>query len=126
VFIGLSVDPDVLRRRIDARVDEMVRQGLVEEVESLLEAGFREGVTAPQAIGYKEIVQALDGEISLEEAVEQIKVATHRYAKRQRTWFRKDQRIIWIDADSGDVEGMIDDALSVIGSLDGDDNAASE
>ena len=59
------------------------------EVEGLLDRGFREGVTAPQAIGYKEIVEALDGFISLDEAVERIKLATRRYAKRQRTWFRK-------------------------------------
>ena len=113
-FIGLSVDPDVLRARIDERVDEMVRSGLVEEVESLLAAGFREGVTAPQAIGYKEIVKALDGEVTLSEAVDEIKVATHRYAKRQRTWFRKDKRIRWIDADSRRPEELLADALAII------------
>jgi len=113
-FIGLSVDPNVLRARIDERVDEMVRSGLVEEVESLLAAGFREGVTAPQAIGYKEIVKALDGEVTLAEAVEEIKVATHRYAKRQRTWFRKDKRIRWIDANSGHSEELLVDALAII------------
>ncbi|MBE6472002.1 MAG: tRNA (adenosine(37)-N6)-dimethylallyltransferase MiaA [Coriobacteriaceae bacterium] len=113
-FIGLSVDPNVLRARIDERVDEMVRSGLVEEVESLLAAGFREGVTAPQAIGYKEIVKALDGEVTLAEAVDEIKVATHRYAKRQRTWFRKDKRIRWIDANSGHSEELLVDALAII------------
>lgn len=113
-FIGLSVDPDVLRARIDERVDEMVCSGLVEEVESLLAAGFREGVTAPQAIGYKEIVKALDGEVTLSEAVDGIKVATHRYAKRQRTWFRKDKRIRWIDADSRRPEELLADALAII------------
>ena len=113
-FIGLSVDPDVLRARIDERVDEMVRSGLVEEVESLIAAGFREGVTAPQAIGYKEIVKALDGEVTLSEAVDEIKVATHRYAKRQRTWFRKDKRIRWIDADSRRPEELLADALAII------------
>ena len=113
-FIGLSVDPDVLRARIDERVDEMVRSGLVEEVESLIAAGFREGVTAPQAIGYKEIVKALDGEVTLSEAVDEIKVATHRYAKRQRTWFRKDKRIRWIDADGRRPEELLADALAII------------
>ena len=113
-FIGLSVDPDVLRARIDERVDEMVCSGLVEEVESLLAEGFREGVTAPQAIGYKEIVKALDGEVTLSEAVDEIKVATHRYAKRQRTWFRKDKRIRWIDADSRRPEELLADALAII------------
>lgn len=117
-FIGLSVQPEVLRARIDARVDEMVATGLVQEVEGLIAAGFRDGVTAPQAIGYKEVVNALDGEISLDEAIELIKVATHRYAKRQRTWFRKDKRIAWIDANEGDAVKMLDEALEVIGNYD--------
>lgn len=105
-FIGLAVDPEILNRRIERRVDNMIDGGLVSEVERLLDKGFREGITAPQAIGYKEIVSALDGDISLDEAIEQIKTATRRYAKRQRTWFRKDTRIAWIDADSGNAEAI--------------------
>ncbi len=114
VFIGLAVDPTLLRARIDARVDTMVEMGLVDEVRGLLAQGFREGVTAPQAIGYKEIVEALDGAISLDEAVERIKVATHRYAKRQRTWFRKDARIRWIDANSGNTDALFETALTTL------------
>lgn len=114
VFIGLAVDPTLLRARIDARVDTMVEIGLVDEVRGLLAQGFREGVTAPQAIGYKEIVEALDGAISLDEAVERIKVATHRYAKRQRTWFRKDARIRWIDANSGNTDALFETALTTL------------
>lgn len=105
-FIGLAVDPEILNRRIERRVDNMIELGLVSEVKRLLDEGFREGITAPQAIGYKEIVSALDGDISLDEAIEQIKTATRRYAKRQRTWFRKDTRIAWIDADSGNAEAI--------------------
>ena len=105
-FIGLAVDPEILNRRIERRVDNMIECGLVCEVERLLDKGFRQGITAPQAIGYKEIVSALDGDISLDEAIEQIKTATRRYAKRQRTWFRKDTRIAWIDADSGNAEAI--------------------
>ena len=108
VFFGLAVTPDVLNARIDTRVDGMVEEGLIEEVKSLLNQGFRAGITAPQAIGYKEIVAALDGEITMEEAVEQIKIASHRYAKRQRTWFRKDKRIHWLDADCPDVDNLLD------------------
>ena len=105
-FIGLAVDPEILNRRIERRVDNMIELGLVGEVKRLLDKGFRQGITAPQAIGYKEIVSALDGDISLDEAIEQIKTATRRYAKRQRTWFRKDTRIAWIDADSGNAEAI--------------------
>ena len=105
-FIGLAVDPEILNRRIERRVDNMIELGLVSEVKRLLDEGFREGITAPQAIGYKEIVSALDGDISLDQAIEQIKTATRRYAKRQRTWFRKDTRIAWIDADSGNAEAI--------------------
>ena len=114
VFVGLSVDPALLRARIDARVDQMMDAGLVEEVTRLLNNGFRAGITAPQAIGYKEIVAALDGETSMEQAVADIKTATHRYAKRQRTWFRKDARIRWIDADDADAERILDAALAAL------------
>ena len=123
IFIGLAVDPDTLRQRIRDRVDEMVAEGLVEEVESLLARGFREGVTAPQAIGYKEIVQALDEGRNLEEAFEEIKVATCRYAKRQRTWFRKDKRVHWIDATALDSDSMLNESLEIISDMSKADKA---
>ena len=123
IFIGLAVDPDTLRQRIRDRVDEMVAEGLVEEVESLLARGFREGVTAPQAIGYKEIVQALDEGRNLEEAYEEIKVATCRYAKRQRTWFRKDKRVHWIDATALDIDSMLKESLEIISNMSKADEA---
>ena len=110
IYLALAVDPDVLRARIDARVDAMVANGLVNEVRGLLDAGLREAITAPQAIGYKEVVAALDGECSLEEAIDQVKLATRRYAKRQRTWFRGDSRVKWIDATNP--EGLLDRALA--------------
>ncbi len=78
-----------LHRRIDRRVDEMVKAGLKGEVEWLMENGYLEGgTTASQAIGYKEYATALRGECTEEEAIEAIKIATHRYARRQLTWFR--------------------------------------
>ena len=101
----------------------MVAEGLVEEVESLLARGFREGVTAPQAIGYKEIVQALDEGRNLEEAYEEIKVATCRYAKRQRTWFRKDKRVHWIDATALDSDSMLNESLEIISDMSKADKA---
>lgn len=113
-WIGLSVDPEILRARIDARIDGMVEDGLIDEVQSLLDQGLRSSITAAQAIGYKEIVAALDGEQTLEEAIDQIKTATHKYAKRQRTWFRKEQRITWIDANDQNLSSMLSAALSII------------
>ena len=97
-YLALSVDPELLKRRIDARVDGMFESGLVEEVQRLLDAGLREAVTAPQAIGYKEVVAALDGDCTMDEAREAIKLATRRYAKRQRSWLRGDSRVEWVDA----------------------------
>lgn len=117
VFIGLAVNPDILRQRIRTRVDGMVASGLVEEVQGLLQSGFRNGITAPSAIGYKEIVSALDGKCSMEVAIEQIKTATCRYAKRQRTWFRKDKRIHWLCADSRDTESLGLEALALLDTL---------
>ena len=114
LMIGLKVDPSILRARIDRRVDDMFDRDLVGEVISLLEHGFRGAVTAPQAIGYKEIVSALDGDMSMDDAREAIKVATKRYAKRQRTWFRKDRRIEWIDADTLDFDRLTEEALELI------------
>jgi tRNA dimethylallyltransferase len=97
-FIGLAVESDVLYEVIERRVNSMMASGLLEEVRGLLDAGFREAVCARQAIGYKELVPVLEGGCSAEEAAAQIKQATRRYAKRQRTWFRRDDRIEWIDA----------------------------
>lgn len=113
LFFGLAVTPDVLNERINARVDSMVASGLVAEVEALLASGFEEALTAREAIGYKEIVAALRGECTLDEGIEQIKMATRRYAKRQRTWWRKDTRVQWIDADDADVCRMADEVLAV-------------
>lgn len=96
-FVGLIMERERLYRRIDERVDRMIDRGLVGEVEALLERGFRTALTAAQAIGYKEMVEHLDGGCSLDEAIARIKQASRRYAKRQLTWFNADPRITWID-----------------------------
>ena len=75
-------------------------------------AGFRDGLTSQHAIGYKEIVDAFDGGRSIDQAYEDIKQATRRYAKRQRTWFRKDERINWIDC--ADADAAASQALDII------------
>lgn len=115
VYLGLAVEPSVLRARIDARVERMFDNGLVEEVRGLLDQGLRGALTAGQAIGYKQVVAFLDGAVGLEACKDQIKVATHQYAKRQRTWFRKDARITWLGADELDFGMLTKSALRVIG-----------
>ena len=96
--IGLSMEREQLNRRIDARVDRMMREGLIEETERLAARGvFEKNRTAAQAIGYKEILPYLKGECTQAEAVEQLKIATHRYAKRQMTWFRAKDYVKFAD-----------------------------
>ncbi len=102
LMIGLDCPRDLLNSRIDSRVDQMRRMGLEDEVASLLGMGFRDALTAQQAIGYKEIVDAFNGNRSINQAYDDIKRATRRYAKRQRTWFRRDERIVWVDCTDPD------------------------
>ena len=99
IVFGLNWDREKLYRRINERVDNMIRDGLVEETRRLVEMGYDKKSTAMQAIGYKEILPYLKGECSLEEAVEILKRNTRRYAKRQMTWFRQIREIIWLDMD---------------------------
>ncbi len=114
VKLALDVDRQLLYERIDKRVDVMVSTGLVDEVKRLLESGFRNGLTAPQAIGYKEIVAHLEGDVTLEEAVAQIKQATRRYAKRQLSWLRRDSEIIWLHADEGITDTLVQRSMDEI------------
>ena len=93
----------------------MVGAGLVDEVRSLLECGFREACTAQAAIGYKEIVAALDGECTLEEAVAQIKQATRRYSKRQRTWLRGEPGLIGVPCDGLSPHEVAEACLRAVG-----------
>ena len=96
---GLSLPREMMYARINARVDEMMQAGLVQEVKGLLDAGVKPNQEggAMQAIGYKEIVSAFRGEITIERAVELIKQNSRRYAKRQWTWFRHDPSTRWFD-----------------------------
>lgn len=101
--IGLVVEPADLSRRIDARVDRMIVAGLVDEVRNLLAAHDR--CCQPfHAVGYREIVAHLRGEMAIEEAVRLTKRNSRRFAKRQRTWFRADREIRWFDP--GELEAM--------------------
>lgn len=97
VKIGLTRDRKELYRRIEERVDRMVSDGLEEEVKSLMERGCHDGMTSMQGLGYSHFMRYLRGEYSLEEAVRLLKRDTKRYAKRQFTWFRKEEGIKWVD-----------------------------
>lgn len=114
IMFALNWERKLLYDRINRRVDEMVKQGLIEEVKGLLEKGLSEGTTAMQALGYKEIVQALHGKISMAEAIDAIKQGSRHYAKRQLTWFRRDERVQWIDAGGRTLEQITDEMIDRI------------
>jgi len=101
IWIGLERERDELYRRIDERVDQMFAQGLVDEVRDLLQRGYSPELNALRTVGYREVVDYLQGKISLERAIELVKRNSRRYAKRQLTWFRRDLRIHWVRADEG-------------------------
>ena len=96
-FFGLSRTPADLHARIDARVDEMFQRGLVQETRELLARGLEQNQTALQAIGYRQVVEHLRGQRSLADTVALVKLRTRQYAKRQRTWFRHQARVAWIE-----------------------------
>ncbi len=93
---ALKWDRKILYERINKRVDNMIQQGLIEEVKQILEK-HQKFPTAMQGLGYKEVVDYLNGEITKEEMIEKVKMETRRYAKRQITWFKKNKQTIWLD-----------------------------
>lgn len=96
--IALTLPREVLYARADARIDKMLANGLVAEVELLLAAGYLPTLPAMSGLGYGQISAYLRGELTLAQAVEQMKFATHRYIRQQYTWFRRDSTLIWLDA----------------------------
>ena len=102
LWLGLDFeDRAELYRRIDSRVDIMLEAGLVEEIKELLSRGIPAKCTALQAIGYKEFIAALDGEMTVAEAADQVRQSSRRYAKRQLTWFRRNENMNWIKRKAG-------------------------
>ncbi|NMD45422.1 MAG: tRNA (adenosine(37)-N6)-dimethylallyltransferase MiaA, partial [Propionibacterium sp.] len=95
---GLELPREVLDERIDARVERMWADGLVAEVRTLLGRGLREGRTASRALGYRQVLAFLDGELSEQEAKRQTVAGTRRFARKQLGWFRRDPRIHWLPA----------------------------
>jgi tRNA dimethylallyltransferase len=99
VQVGVDIDRPTLDGRIALRVERMWQAGLVAEVRRLLDRGLREGRTANRALGYRQVIGFLDGEITEVEAKEQTVTGTRRFARRQDSWFRKDPRVAWVPYD---------------------------
>ena len=114
LFYVLTDDRSKMYDRIDRRVDNMIRQGLVEEVKGLLDRGYSEDLVSMQGLGYKEIVSYLHGEYTLEEAVDIIKRDTRHFAKRQLTWFRREKEVIWLDISQCSHENIVSRILEDI------------
>jgi tRNA dimethylallyltransferase len=110
VHIGVDRDPAELDELIAARVDRMFADGLVEEVRALEARGLREGRTASRALGYQQVLRYLAGECTLAEARDETVQATRRFVRRQRSWFRRDPSVVWLDGGS---PTLVDDALAV-------------
>ena len=113
VIVGLDCETTILDERLARRTDVMFERGLVDEVRALLRGGLRDGVTAARALGYAQVIAALDageGPEQLRAAREQTFVGTRRYVRRQRSWFRRDHRIHWLDA-AGPVDRLAEEAL---------------
>ncbi len=104
-IVGLDRDTDELDERILRRTALMFESGLVDEVEALIPLGLRDGQTAKRAIGYAQVLAYLDGELTLQQAQDITAQGTRRYVRRQRSWFRRDPRITWIDAADPDAVG---------------------
>ncbi|QXV63049.1 tRNA (adenosine(37)-N6)-dimethylallyltransferase MiaA [Amycolatopsis sp. TNS106] len=100
VLIGIDREPAELDARVDRRVELMFEAGLVDEVRTLLGRGLRDGLTASRALGYQQVVAALDGDGDFQAASEATAQATRRFVRRQRSWFRRDKRIQWFDGGS--------------------------
>ena len=109
LWFGLTRSREVLYERINLRVDLMFEQGLVDEVRGLMDQGLGDALTSMQAIGYKEIIDVFRGVISMDEARELIKMRSRRYAKRQLSWFKRDDRIVWFDMDEFTIDEVVDE-----------------
>jgi len=115
IFIGLTMNRDKLYEKIEKRIDKMIDEGLISEVKHLIESGYKDCFSLQQAIGYKEIIKYLDDELSLKNAVNEIKKNTRHLAKKQFTWFKADKRINWITVDNYvSIYNLINEILNII------------
>lgn len=109
LYLGLSLDTQLLRERIDRRIHEQIESGLVTEVSLLLNMGYSPETRSLQGLGYRQMVDHLKGKLSLDEAIAATQMATYQYARRQMTWFRADSRIHWLN-----VQGPVSDEASLL------------
>ena len=111
-LIGVDLEPPTVDDRVNRRVERMFAGGLVDEVRSLEPRGLRSGATARRALGYRQVLAALDGECDLAAAAAATAQATRRFVRRQRSWFRRDSRILWLHGERTD---LVDAALALAG-----------
>ena len=114
VVIGLTLDRSLLHNIQDKRVDKMMEEGLLEEVKLLINNKDFYNNTASQAIGYKEFIPYFNNEITLDEAINQIKIHTHQYAKRQYTFFRHQLNVNWVEVDLNNFDKTIETVNNII------------
>ncbi len=113
VQYGLELPRDVMDERIEARVHRMWADGLLAEVRGLVDQGLRNGLTARRALGYRQALAQLDGELSEQQAIEQTAAGTRRFARKQLSWFRRDPRITWVPAGEGELADRLVATLPV-------------
>ncbi len=117
LMFGLTMERERLYSRIEQRVESMISSGLVDEVRQLLKKGYSSELSSMHSLGYKEIINYLSGEVTLEQAVQILKRNTRRFAKRQLTWFRRDHRIRWLKI--GEMGGLKAVAQEITESIEG-------
>lgn len=113
VRVGLTREREENYERINQRVHQMLEQGLVAEVQSLILKGLRQGVTAQKALGYAQVLEMIDGRFEQDELSDRIMVATRRYSRRQESWFRRDRRITWLSAREASVDQILGLATTI-------------
>lgn len=115
ILVGLSMDRKQLYERINQRVDKMIDEGLIEEVRSLLDKGYDKSMVSMLGIGYKEIIAYIDGNMPLDESIDVLKRNTRRFAKRQYTWFLRDENVKWFDVkDAKDIDTVVENIYEYI------------
>lgn len=113
LIIGLNFDREQLYNKINRRVDVMLENGLIAEVKSLLDKGYDTSLQAMKAIGYKEVISYINDELSLDECIDKIKQHSRNYAKRQLTYFRRNDKVVWLDPTKQDSTSLIDTILDI-------------